>query len=66
MDRADKIFTALCGAALVAVLLWRRGAPAGLNVPATPGNTSDLGPAYLLSNNPIRRRRDDLAPDASC
>lgn len=66
MERADKIFTILCGLGLVALLLWQRGAACGpgLNTSALPG-VMDTGPAYLLSALPARRTIDDYAAPVS-
>jgi hypothetical protein len=72
MDRADKIFTILAFAGMIAVLLHthrprgHRGVLTGVKA-----NTSDMpdgakpGPVYLLSNLPSRRLKDDYADPSS-
>lgn len=65
MDRADKIFTILAFAAMIAVLVSntkRAGLPA-VNTSAAPSTKS--GPAYLLSALPLSRRSDDYADAVS-
>jgi hypothetical protein len=72
MDRADKIFTILAFAAMIAVLASshrRRGHKGVLT--GVKANTSDMpdnsrvGPAYLLSALPARRVKDDYADPSS-
>lgn len=71
MERADKIFCVIAAAALVAVLVNQHRPKSGgigrerLDVSTVPGMSSDYGPAYLLSNNPISRRWDDYADPTS-
>jgi hypothetical protein len=72
MDRADKIFTILAFAGMIAVLVsahrprGHRGVLTGVKA-----NTSErpdgcrLGPSYLLSNLPGVRQKDDYADPSS-
>lgn len=68
MDRSEVIFTILMLVGLTAVLVWGKRDPAHrkelrerLDVSVLPGQRSDRGAAYLLSNLPRDRMSDDTA-----
>lgn len=78
MERADKIFMILAFVALAAVLVSQHGAQwsqatrdirkiplDGLGTTKHADHGENAGPAYLLSNLPARRRRDDYAQPVS-
>jgi hypothetical protein len=80
LERIDKIFMILALAAIIGIIVAenRKGSALvlttkdirkipskGLSVSATPNNTADLGPAYLLANLPDMRRRDEFAGPVS-
>lgn len=78
MERADKIFMILAFTALIAVLVSEHGAQWSqatrdirkipldrLGASKVADNGSAIGPAYLLSALPARRRRDDYAQPVS-
>lgn len=78
MERAEKIFTILAALGLVGVLVSQHGAAWSqatrdirkipldpLTGSKTPDHGERAGPAYLLSNLPAMRRRDDYAQPVS-
>lgn len=78
MERADKIFMILAAVALIGVIVSQHGAQwtlatrdvrkipiDALGSTKRPDHGEHAGPAYLLSNLPSRRRRDDYAQPVS-
>lgn len=68
MERADKIFTILVMAGLVAILVMQyRRHPKLPHVRLNESATDQVrrGPAYLLSALPIQRPNDDTLPVVS-
>lgn len=67
MDRADKIFTIMAALGLVALLVYRRGGSSlpNINASALPALVDNSGPAYLVSNLPAHRDRDEQLPYTS-